>query len=65
MERSIQFLASEIQAVRSQEVKSKEAASAHMLSCKTIYTGSVANDIFFRHTLNKHTMCNLNKAWAC
>lgn len=32
-ERSIQFFASEMQAVRSQEGKSKEAASAHMLSC--------------------------------
>lgn len=52
MERSIQFLASEIQAVRSQEVKSKEAASAHMLSCKTIYTALVANLIFLRDTRN-------------
>lgn len=33
IERSIQFFASEIQAVRSQEGKSKEAASAHKLSC--------------------------------
>lgn len=33
VERSIQFFASEMQAFRSQEGKSKEAASAHKLSC--------------------------------
>jgi hypothetical protein len=36
-ERSIQDFASEMQAVRSQEGKSKEAASAHKLSCSIFF----------------------------
>ena len=37
IERSIQDFASEMQAVRSQEGKSKEAASAHKLSCSVFF----------------------------
>jgi len=37
MERSTQLLASEMQAVNNAEGKSKEAASAHMLSCISHY----------------------------
>jgi hypothetical protein len=51
VESSIQFFASEMQALRSQEGKSKEAASAHKLSCIIF--------ILLRQLISSNTCCKL------